>query len=307
VNSKTTPQSAKVDIYARVTDRIVEDLAAGVRPWMKPWSAGHAEGRISRPLRHNGTPYRGVNVLLLWGEAQAKGFGSPSWMTYKQAQELGGQVRKGEAGSLVVYADRYTKSETNERGEEAEREVAFMKGYTVFNVEQIDGLPAKYVAPPAPALPPLQLHQAAEAFFAGTRATFCHGGSRAFYAPAQDFIQLPPAEAFRDAESYAGTKAHELIHWTGHPSRNAREFGRRFGDRAYAFEELVAELGAAFLCADLGITSEVQPDHAAYLAHWLQVLKEDKRAIFSAAAHAQRAADYLQSLQPVSATERLAA
>ena len=307
MNSKTAPQTAKADVYARVTDRIVEDLAAGVRPWMKPWSAGHADGRISRPLRHNGTPYRGVNVLLLWGEAQAKGFGSPSWMTYKQAQELGGQVRKGEAGSMVVYADRYTKSETNERGEEAEREVAFMKGYTVFNVEQIDGLPAQYLAPVAPVLQPLPLHQAAEAFFAATGATFCHGGSRAFYAPVRDFIQLPPAEAFRDAESYAATKAHELIHWTGHPHRNAREFGRRFGDRAYAFEELVAELGAAFLCADLGITPEVQPDHAAYLAHWLQVLKEDKRAIFSAAAHAQRAADYVQALQHMDTAEHLAA
>lgn len=307
MNSKTAPQTAKADVYARVTDRIVEDLAAGVRPWMKPWSVGHADGRISRPLRHNGTPYRGVNVLLLWGEAQAKGFGSPSWMTYKQAQELGGQVKKGEAGSLVVYADRYTKSETNERGEEAEREVAFMKGYTVFNVEQIDGLPAQYLVPVAPVLQPLPLHQAAEAFFAATGATFCHGGSRAFYAPVQDFIQLPPAEAFRDAESYAATKAHELIHWTGHPHRNAREFGRRFGDSAYAFEELVAELGAAFLCADLGITPEVQPDHAAYLAHWLQVLKEDKRAIFSAAAHAQRAADYVQALQYMDTAEHLAA
>lgn len=307
MNSKTAPQTAKADVYARVTDRIVEDLAAGVRPWMKPWSVGHADGRISRPLRHNGTPYRGVNVLLLWGEAQAKGFGSPSWMTYKQAQELGGQVKKGEAGSLVVYADRYTKSETNERGEEAEREVAFMKGYTVFNVEQIDGLPAQYLVPVAPVLQPLPLHQAAEAFFAATGATFCHGGSRAFYAPVQDFIQLPPAEAFRDAESYAATKAHELIHWTGHPHRNAREFGRRFGDSAYAFEELVAELGAAFLCADFGITPEVQPDHAAYLAHWLQVLKEDKRAIFSAAAHAQRAADYVQALQYMDTAEHLAA
>jgi len=307
VNSKTAPQTAKAGVYARVTDRIVEDLAAGVRPWMKPWSAAHAEGRISRPLRHNGTPYRGANVLLLWGEAQAKGFGSPSWMTYKQAQELGGQVRKGEAGSLAVYADQYTKSETNERGEEAEREVAFMKGYTVFNVEQIDGLPAQCLASVAPVLQPLPLHQAAEEFFAVTGATFCHGGNRAFYAPARDFIQLPPSAAFRSAESYAATKAHELIHWTGHPRRNAREFGRRFGDRAYAFEELVAELGAAFLCADLGITPEVQPDHAAYLAHWLQVLKEDKRAIFSAASHAQRAADYLEALQHTDTAEHLAA
>lgn len=237
-------------------------------------------------------------MLLLWGEAQTKGFGSPLWMTYKQAQALGGQVRKGEAGSLVVYADRYTVGEPDEHGEEAERKVAFMKGYTVFNVEQIDSLPAKYTAPPALDRPPLALHQAAEAFFAATGAMFRHGGNRAFYAPALDLIQLPPAAAFRSIESYAATKAHELIHWTGHPDRSARAFGQRFGDRAYAFEELVAELGAAFLCADLGITSEIQPDHAAYLSHWLQVLKADTRAIFSAAAHAQKAADYLQSLQP---------
>lgn len=308
MNSKTTtPQSAKADIYARVTDRIIEDLASGVRPWMKPWSTGHAEGRISRPLRHNGTPYRGVNVLLLWGEAQTKGFASLSWMTYKQAQELGGQVRKGESGSLVVYADRYTKSETNERGEEAEREVAFMKGYTVFNVEQIDGLPALYTAPAASLPPALPLDEKAEAFFASTGAAFCHGGDRAFYSPARDFIQLPPAAAFSNPQSYAATKAHELIHWTGHPQRNAREFGRRFGDHAYAFEELVAELGAAFLCADLGITPEVQPEHAAYLAHWLEVLKEDKRAIFSAAAHAQRAADYLGGLGRSATAQPLAA
>lgn len=290
MNRKTPAQSPETDIYARVTERITQDLAAGVRPWMKSWSGSNTEGRISRPLRHNGTPYRGVNVLLLWGEAQAKGFVSPSWMTYKQAQAVGGQVRKGEAGSLVVYADRYTTTETNSHGEEAEREIAFMKGYTVFNVEQIEGLPAQYLAPPCPAFEPLALHQAAEAFFAATGAGFHHGGSRAFYATARDFIQLPPPEAFRDAESYAATKAHELIHWTGHGSRNGREFGKRFGDQAYAFEELVAELGAAFLCADLGITPEVRDDHAAYLAHWLQVLNEDKRAIFTAASHAQRAA-----------------
>jgi len=150
--------SPKADVYARVTERIVEDLAAGVRPWMKPWSSARAVGGlggITRPLRHNGAPYRGVNVLLLWGEAQARGFTSSTWMTYRQAQEIGAQVRKGEAGSLVVYADRYipksAKSETNERGEQAEHEVAFLKGYTVFNVEQIEGLPAKYTEPAEPA------------------------------------------------------------------------------------------------------------------------------------------------------------
>ena len=197
----------------------------------------------------------------------------------------------------MVYADRFTKTETGDKGEDIERQISFMKGYTVFNVEQIDGLPAQYRPAPSPPLPALALHQAAEGFFAATGATVHHGGNRAFYAPARDFIQLPPAETFKDAASYAATKAHELIHWTGHASRNAREFGKRFGDDAYAFEELVAELGAAFLCADLGITPEIRDDHAAYLDHWLQVLKQDKRAIFSAASHAQRAADYLQGLQ----------
>ena len=289
---------SKQDVYSRVTDRIVSDLEQGVRPWMKPWSAGNTEGRIHRPLRHNGTPYRGINVLLLWGEALEKGYAAPIWMTFRQAQELGAHVRKGESGALVVFADRYTKSEANEQGEEVEREIPFMKAYTVFNVEQIEGLPARYVGTPketkADALP---LLAEAESFFAATGAEFRHGGNRAFYAPAVDFIQLPPPEAFKDAQSYAATKAHELTHWTGHESRLAREFGKRFGDQAYAFEELVAELGAAFLCADLGVTPEPREDHAAYLSHWLEVLKQDKRAIFSAAAHAQRAADYLHGMQ----------
>ncbi len=296
--TKTTTRSApKADVYERVTARLIAYLEEGTRPWLKPWSVTHTEGRISRPLRHNGTPYRGVNVVLLWCEAIEKGFESSQWMTYRQAQELGGQVRKGETGSLVVYADRFTRTETDDRGEEHERSIPFMKGYTVFNVAQIDGLPEQYRPAPCPPLPPMELHQAAEDFFARTGAALRHGGTRAYYAPALDYIQLPPPETFKDAESYAATKAHELIHWTGHKSRNAREFGKRYGDDAYAFEELVAELGAAFLCADLGITPEPREDHASYLAHWLKVLKKDKRAIFSAASHAQRAADTLADLQ----------
>lgn len=290
----TTPRA---DVYTRVTERIIEDLAKGVRPWLKPWSSGNAGGRITAPLRHNGTPYKGVNVLLLWSEAMDKGYTSPLWMTYKQAAELGAQVRKGEHGSLVVYADRFTRHEQNDKGEDVERSIPFMKGYTVFNVEQVDGLPSHYYSKPEPKGDPLPLISAAEDFCSRTGARFRHGGDRAFYATAQDFIQLPPAEAFKDAESYAATKAHELIHWTGHATRCAREFGKRFGDTAYAREELVAELGSAFLCAALGITPEPRDDHASYLDHWLQVLKADKRAIFSAAAHAQRATDYLHGLQ----------
>ena len=287
--------SPREDVYARVTARIVADLEHGVRPWLKPWNAGHTEARITRPLRANGQPYRGVNVLLLWSEAMAKGYATPTWMTYRQAAELGGQVRKGEHGTLAVYANRLTRIETDDDGEEHERAIPFMKAYTVFNVSQIDGLPERYCAlPPAPA-EPLPRLEAAERFFAATGARIRHGGNRAFYAPGPDIIQMPPFEAFRDAESHAATLAHELTHWVGHPSRLDRHFpnGHRFGSDGYAFEELVAEIGAAFVCAELGLTPEVREDHAAYLAHWLEVLKSDKRAIFSAASHAQRAADFL--------------
>jgi antirestriction protein ArdC len=295
----STPHpSPRPDVYARVTERIVADLEQGVRPWQKPWNTAHTAGRITRPLRHNGTPYRGVNVLLLWGEATENNYTAPIWMTYRQAGELGAHVRKGEHGALVVFADRFTKSETDDKGEAIEREIPFMKGYTVFNVEQIEGLPAPYYAKDVDPREPVARIEQAEAFFAATGVAIRHGGDRAFYAPSADRIQMPPRESFRDAESYAATLAHELIHATAHPSRCARELGKRFGDRAYAAEELIAEMGSAFLCADLRITPEVREDHAQYLGHWLAVLKSDRRAIFTAAAQAQRAADYLHSLHP---------
>lgn len=294
-----TTQSPKQDIYTRVTARILAELEKGVRPWIKPWSAEHAAGRITRPLRHNGIPYRGVNVLLLWGEALEKGYAAPLWMTYKQSQEFGAQVRKGEHGTLVVFADRFTKTETNDQGEAIERAIPFLKGYTVFNVEQIDGLPAHFYAQPVNPLPLCERIEHADRFVSATGATIHHGGNQAYYAPASDMIQLPPFEAFKDKESYYSTALHELTHWTRHETRLARDFGRhRFGDEGYAREELVAELGSAFLCADLGLTPDIREDHAAYLGHWLKILQNDTRAIFSAAAHAQRAAEYLQQLQP---------
>jgi antirestriction protein ArdC len=301
---------SRKDVYTRVTERVIADLENGIRTWMKPWSAEHTAGKISRPLRHNGTPYRGVNVLLLWGEAVAKGYAAPIWMTFKQALELDAHVRKGEHGSLVVYANSITKTETGENGEDMEREIPFMKGYTVFNVEQIEGLPAHYYAKPENPLPLSERIEGADRFITATGATVYHGGNSAYYAPSRDIVQMPPFEAFRDKESYYATALHELTHWTNHKSRLDRSFdAKRFGDHGYAREELVAELGAAFLCADLGITPEIRDDHAAYLGHWLKVLQEDKRAIFSAAAHAQRAADYLHGLQPqtVTAPETLAA
>jgi len=296
MNTNTTP---KADVYTRVTDKIVAALEAGVRPWMQPWSVEHAAGKISRPLRANGKPYQGVNVLLLWGEAMDKGYVAPFWMTFKQALELGGRVRKGEHGSLVVYADTFRKTETDEEtGEDVERAIPFMKGYTVFNVEQIEDLPERYYAKPVDPLPASERLEHADRFFCNTRAEIRHGGNRAYYAISDDHIQMPPFEAFRDAESYAATLAHEATHWTRHPSRLNRDLGRKHcGDEGYAREELVAELGSAFLCADLGLVPEILEDHAAYINSWANVLKDDKRFIFTAASHAQRAADYLHGLQ----------
>lgn len=290
----------KSDVYERITSSIVSELEKGVRPWFKPWNAEHAAGRITRPLRGNGVPYRGINVLMLWSEAMTKGYVAPIWMTFKQALELNAHVKKGEKGSLVVYASKITRTETEEgSGNEIEREIPFMRGYTVFNVEQIEGLPAQYYAKTEPRTDTVQRITHAESFFAATDATIQHGGNQAFYTMAADRVQMPPFESFRDAESYYATLAHEVTHWTRHPKRLERDFGRkRWGDEGYAMEELVAELGSAFLSADLDLTPEPREDHASYIAHWLKVLKDDKRAIFTAAAHAQRAADFLHGLQP---------
>jgi len=288
------------DIYQDITDRIVRQLESGVRPWHQPWSAGHMDGRVTLPMRHNGVAYRGVNVIALWMQAMAKGYAAPVWMTFKQAIELGGCVRKGEKGSLTVYADKITRAKVDaETGEESPHEIHYLKGYTVFNVEQIDGLPDRFTAKAEPRLASLQRRERAESFFAATGAEVRHGGNRAFYSASSDHIQMPPFEAFRDAESYYATLAHEGTHWTKHPKRVDREFGRkRWGDEGYAMEELVAELGAAFLCADLGLAPEPREEHASYLDHWLKVIRGDKRAIFTAASHAQRAADFLHGLQP---------
>ncbi len=295
-----TEHAERKDVYSRVTDRIIADLEQGVRPWMKPWNAEHASGRITRPLRHNLQPYNGINVLMLWSAAVDRGYSAPIWMTYRQAAEMGAHVRKGEKGELVVYANKITRTEHDaETGEDAERTIPFLKGYTVFNVEQVEGLPAHFYQTATPTLDPVQRIEHAESFFAATRAAIAHGGNMAYYAIGPDHIQMPPFVAFRDVESYYATLAHEMTHWTRHPSRLDRDLGRKsWGDAGYAREELVAELGSAFLAADLGLTLEARDDHASYIGHWLEVLKEDKRAIFSAAAHAQRAADFLHGLQP---------
>ena len=289
----------KTDIYQRVTDKIIADLEQGELTWLKPWSAGNLDGRITKPLRHNGLPYSGINILMLWGASIEAGFASPYWMTFKQAKELGAHVKKGERGNLVVYANTIIKTEEQDDGSEEERKIPFMKGYSVFNVEQIESLPDHYYTKPEPIIDPIQRIPHAEDFVAATGADIRHGGNSAYYRGGSDHVQMPFFETFSNPESYYATLAHELTHWTKHKSRLDRDFGRkRWGDEGYSREELVAELGAAFLCADLELTPEIRTDHAAYIQSWLKVLKDDKRAIFSAAAHAQRAADFLHALQP---------
>lgn len=304
-------KAPRVDIYARITDRIVAELEKGVRPWMQPWRSTNAIGRVTRPLRHNGLPYSGMNVLLLWSEAVARGFASPMWMTFKQALELGGAVRKGETGSMVVFASRFTRTETDAAGEEFDREVPFLKAYSVFNIAQIDGLPGHYYGQKAePVRDPIARIDHADRFFANTGAVIRHGGDRAYFSPATDHIQMPPLQAFRDAASYVATLSHEATHWTSAPHRVNRDHSRYVKDRSErAREELIAELGSCFLCADLGIAPELEPrpDHASYLDSWLKVLAGDKRAIFSAAAHAQRAVAFLHGLQPATSEGREAA
>lgn len=297
------PETPRVDIYAKITDIIIADLAQGVRPWMKPWNVGHTDGRISRPLRHNGEPYSGMNVLLLWSEQMERGFAASIWMTFRQALELGGAVRKGETGSTVVFASRFTKSEADDNGNAVDRDIPFLKAYSVFNIEQIDGLPNHYYARPDPITDPAKAIERiarADLFFRNTGAVIRHGGNQAYFSPALDLIQMPPIEAFRDAASYYATLSHELTHWSAPAERVGRDLSRYHKDKTErAREELIAELGSCFLCADLGIAPELapRPDHAAYLQAWLEVLSNDKRAIFQAAAHAQRAVAYLHSLQ----------
>jgi antirestriction protein ArdC len=229
------------------------------------------------------------------------GFESPNWITFKQAQALNAHVRKGEHGSLVVFAKTYQKTEKNqESGEDQERDIPFLKAYTVFNVEQVDGLPDQYAAKPPPKFQTaVERDQNAEAFIRNTGATIQYGGARASYSFIADRIKVPHPEAFRDMEAAYSTSIHELGHWTQHPSRLSIDFGKKvFADDGYAMAELFAELTACFVCADLELTPEPPEEHSAYIAHWLGVLRNDKRAIFTAASTAQKAVDYLYKLQP---------
>ncbi len=295
---------ARIDLYQRVTDKIIAELEAGRAPWAQPWGAEHVSAAIGLPVNaHTGRTYSGINILLLWGAAIEDGRACQTWLTFKQALALGGNVRKGERGMMVVYADTFIPKDEQARaaqtGEEAQR-VGFLKRYTVFNVDQCEGLPGSAYAGRT-SLPEREAIPHAEALIKATRADFRIGGDRAFYVPSKDFIQVPPQPAFYDQINYYRTCFHELGHWTGHKSRLAREVKGVYGTMDYAREELVAEMASAFICAAQSIVPTVR--HTDYIATWLEVLREDKRAIFRAASLASKAADFILAFDPNAKTE----
>lgn len=274
-------------VYETVTNAIIEELEHGVVPWVRPWKTGVS------PLPHNvisQRPYRGINILLLWAAASAKGYASPAWLTFRQAQHIGGSVRKGERGTAIVYASSTKKTEKNEEDVEIKKTIHFLRFYFVFNVEQSVGIPDALYAIPKSTPPDERLEQA-ETFISRIGATIRHGGDSAYYDPGKDMIVLPARDAFESVEHYCATSLHEHIHYTGHRTRLNRDLSGRFGAEAYAAEELIAELGAAFLAAHLKIKGELR--HASYIASWLELLRRDRKAIFTAASAATKAAEYL--------------
>ncbi|OCC24627.1 antirepressor [Croceicoccus estronivorus] len=297
VSTRKGEAGPRVNIYDEVTQRIIAELEAGRFPWVQPWDS-RVTGGPGLPMNAlTGRRYSGINVLLLWGAAIGGAYPSQHWLTFKQALESGGNVRKGEKGTMVVYADRFVpeaeKTKARETGEDA-KAVPFLKRFTVFNVAQCEGLRPETLTglarDPAP-LPTREIIPHAEALIEATGADFRIGGSEAFYSPGGDFVAVPPQPAFRDQINFYRTAFHELSHWTGHAKRLGRDQSGRFGSKPYAREELCAEISAAFICAALGIVPTVR--HADYVGSWLEVLREDNRAIFRAASHASKAADFI--------------
>ena len=296
ISKSAKNETPRADVYERITAKIIEQMEQGVRPWMQPWGNGTSP---CRPLRHNSIRYQGINTLLLWMEAAEKGYNSAYWMTYKQAQELGGQVVKGSKSALVVYAGAIEKEQETPSGETVETRIPFMKGYSVFNADQIENLPEHFYFMPEKNTEPKQRIAEAEAFFGNLKADVREGGNQAYYSPVTDHIQMPPFDSFVSAEAHAAILAHEFTHWTAAKNRLDRDLSRYHRDKEdRAREELIAELGSVFLAADLGIEITPREDHAAYLQSWLNVLKNDKRAIFQAASHAERAVSFMHGLQP---------
>ncbi|MDH2398437.1 zincin-like metallopeptidase domain-containing protein [Bradyrhizobium sp. SSUT18] len=294
----------RTSLYDEVTNKIIAELEAGRVPWVQPWGTAAAKAHLAIPKSAaTGRQYSGINILILWGAATEYGFTGQSWLTFRQALSLGGHVRKGERGTTVVYADRFVpadeKRRAHETGEEAQA-VPFLKRFTVFNSDQCEGLPPE-IATTAPPPPPGLIEPQVEYLIKATGIDFRIGGNRAFYLPTDDYVQVPPPQAYFEPINWHRTALHELAHASGHPSRLNRDLSGAYGTRKYAFEELVAEIASAFGCASLGIVPTVR--HADYIGSWLEVLREDNRAIVRAASQASKVADYLLGFLPEPAVD----
>lgn len=289
-----TPRNSR-EIAREVTNAIVSRLEAGTTPWTRSWSL---TGEGGRPLRHEGTAYNGINCLWLWTIADARGYRSRYWMTARQADELGARVRRKADPSMSIYASSFRKAgQPRLMGEATGQLIRFLRHYIVYNADEIEGLPDYYYARDVPPTPSLlsQRQDAIDAFFAAIPARVRHGGDEAYYSPIGDYIQLPRPGSFKSGDAYASTRGHESAHWSGNKDRLNRTFGKRFGDDAYCIEELCAELTASYICAELGLPTELHDSHASYLAHWVRVLRADHSAIFTASAKAEQAFNYLRA------------
>ncbi|MBB3939131.1 antirestriction protein ArdC [Novosphingobium fluoreni] len=281
-------------LYAEVTQRIIAELEAGRLPWVQPWDASQCACTMPSNAM-SGRSYSGINVLILWGAGVEQGFTSQRWLTYRQAEQAGGHVRRGEKGTVICYADRFTLRDGADKAQSEDREartVAFLNRFTVFNVDQCEGLPEALKSLQVSA-DPIVAVEAVDAIIRASGADVRIGGGEAYYSPVQDYVAVPPQAAFHEPINWYRTALHELGHWTGHTSRLGRDQSGKFGSAAYAREELVAEMASAFACASLGIVPTVR--HADYVGAWLPVLRADEKAIFRAASAASKAADFLLS------------
>ena len=298
-SSRPGSGAERANLYDEITANIIAELEAGRAPWVQPWGAMGVAAPMDMPRNAaTGRAYSGVNVLILWGAVVARGFSSQSWLTFRQALSLGANVRKGERGASVVYADRFVPDDEKRRARETDEEaraIPFLKRFTVFSTDQCENLPSDLTAASPPVPEGLMLPEV-EALIRATGADVRIGGDNAFYAVGPDYIQAPRLDAFFDPINWHRTALHELSHWSGAAHRLGRDLSGRLGSKLYAREELVAEISAAFLCATLGITPTVR--HSDYIGAWLEVLREDNRAIVRAASAASKAADYLLAFRP---------
>lgn len=288
----------KLDVYTEITNQIIAAIEKGANEFQMPWH--RTDAATMSPMNiDTGNAYRGINIVSLWAAAQVRDFKTGIWGTYRQWQNAGCQVRKGEKSSVVIFYKELERDDEDEAGNEPRKRL-MARASRVFNADQVDGYAPEASTPIANQVSPIE---AADRFITATKAEIRHGGESAYYAPAADVIQMPPREVFHGSDTSTATEAyysallHELTHWSGHKSRCDRFTSSTFKKDEYAREELVAELGAAFLCDQLGVALEPRPDHAAYIDHWLKILKADSKAIFQASSLATKAVDFLKGLQ----------